>query len=203
MAVDPKKVARELGVRYLLEGSVRRVDDQVRINAQLIDATTSGHVWAERYDGSLADVFALQDQVTQKIVDALAVSLAAREQRTRERAETAVPAAYDAFLKGWEHFQKRTPEQYANALEYFQQAVELDPDYARAHAAIARSIGGAGGRGGIRRLGSATPRMRQQSICELAMAEPYPTRVSSRRTDAIAGSALRRRDCRGWARRRR
>ena len=90
-----------------------------------------------RYDGSLADVFALQDQVTQKIVDALSVSLAAREPQTRERAETAVPAAYDAFLKGWEHFQKRTPEQYANALEYFQQAVELDPDYPRAHAAVA------------------------------------------------------------------
>jgi TolB-like protein/class 3 adenylate cyclase/Flp pilus assembly protein TadD len=137
MAVDPEKVARELGVRYLLEGSVRRVGDQVRINAQLIDATTTGHVWAERYDGSLADVFALQDRVTQKIVDALAVSLTAREPRTRERAETAVPEAYDAFLEGWEHFRMRTPEHYAKALKYFQQAVELDPDYARAHAAIA------------------------------------------------------------------
>jgi TolB-like protein len=137
MAVDPEKVARELGVRYLLEGSVRRVGDQVRINAQLIDATTTGHVWAERYDGSLADVFALQDRVTQRIVDALAVSLTAREQRTRDRAETAVPAAYDALLEGWEHFQMRTPAHYAKALEYFQQAVELDPDYARAHAAIA------------------------------------------------------------------
>jgi hypothetical protein len=109
----------------------------VRINAQLIDATTSGHVWAERYDGSLADVFALQDRVTGRIVDALAVSLTAREQRARERAETAVPEAYDAFLKGWEHAQTRTPEQYVKALEYFQRAVELDPDYARAHAAIA------------------------------------------------------------------
>ena len=115
--VDPQQVARDLGVRYLLEGSVRRVGDEVRINAQLIDATTSGHVWAERYDGSLADVFALQDRVTGRIVDALAISLTAREQRARERAETAVPEAYDAFLKGWEHAQTRTPEQYVKALE--------------------------------------------------------------------------------------
>jgi adenylate cyclase len=107
VAVDPKMVARELGVRYLLEGSVRRVDDQVRINAQLIDATTSGHVWAERYDGSLADVFALQDRVTQKIVGALSINLTLPERRTRDRAETDVPEAYDAFLKGWEHFQIR------------------------------------------------------------------------------------------------
>ena len=75
--------------------------------------------------------------MTQRIVDALAISLTAREQQARERAETAVPEAYDAFLKGWQHAQTRTPEQYAKALEYFQRAVELDPDYARAHAAIA------------------------------------------------------------------
>jgi adenylate cyclase len=127
VAVDPKTVARELGVRYLLEGSVQRVRDQVRINAQLIDATTSGHVWAERYDGTLADVFALQDRVTRRIVDALAVSLTAREQRAREETETDVSEAYDAFLKGWEHFQVRTPEHYGKALVYFQHAVKLDP----------------------------------------------------------------------------
>jgi adenylate cyclase len=135
--VDPEEVAGELGVRYLLEGSVRRVEGQVRINAQLIDATTSGHVWAERYDGSLADVFALQDRVTQSIVDALAVNLTSRERRTQERAETARPEAYDAFLKGLEHYLKRTPAHYVKALEYFERAVALDPDYARAHAAIA------------------------------------------------------------------
>jgi TolB-like protein len=77
--VKVRQVAEELGVRYVLEGSVRRAGDQVRINAQLIDATTGGHLWAERYDGSLADVFALQDSVTQKIVSALAGELAPNE----------------------------------------------------------------------------------------------------------------------------
>ena len=166
VAVDPIMVARDLGVRYLLEGSVRRVDDQVQINAQLIDGTTSGHVWAERYDGSLADVFALQDRVTQKIVGALSINLTLPERRTRDRTETAVPEAYDAFLKGWEHFQIRTPEQYAKALEYFQQAVELDPVYARAHAAIAAVYWRSFRRGGLRCLGLAPTRrkMRRQSI---------------------------------------
>ena len=70
-----RQVAEELGVRYVMEGSVRREGNQVRITAQLIDATTGGHLWAERYDGSLQDIFALQDQVTRKIVSALKISL--------------------------------------------------------------------------------------------------------------------------------
>jgi adenylate cyclase len=174
--VDPQQVASDLGVRYLLEGSVRRVGDQVRINAQLIDMTTGGHVWAERYDGSLSDVFALQDRVTQRIVDALAVSLTAREQQAQERAETAVPEAYDAFLKGWEHAQKRTPEQYAKALEYFQQAVELDPDYARAHAAIASVYWKSWWEGWYATLGMSTSGARDAAAESLrrAMAEPSP-----------------------------
>jgi adenylate cyclase len=73
--IDLRVVARELGVRYLLEGSVRRAGDQVRVNAQLIDATTGGHLWAERYDGTLADVFYLQDRITNKITKALQVAL--------------------------------------------------------------------------------------------------------------------------------
>jgi adenylate cyclase len=172
--VDPQQIARDLGVRYLLEGSVRRVGDQVRINAQLIDATTSGHVWAERYDGSLADVFALQDRVTRRIVDALAVSLTAREQQAQGRAETAVPEAYDAFLKGWEHAQTRTPAQYAKALEYFQQAIELDPDYARAHAAIASVYWKSWWEGWYATLGVHTAGARDAAEDHLgrAMAEP-------------------------------
>jgi TolB-like protein len=78
-AVKVRQVAEELGVRYVLEGSVRRVGDEVRINAQLIDATTGGHLWAERYDGTLADVFDLQDKVTKRIVDALALELTPQE----------------------------------------------------------------------------------------------------------------------------
>jgi len=78
--VKVRQVAEDLGVRYVLEGSVRRVGDKVRINAQLIDATTGGHIWAERYDGNLADVFSLQDRVTSKIVKAMAVELSPSEE---------------------------------------------------------------------------------------------------------------------------
>ena len=133
--VDVKQVSRELGVRYVLEGSVRRAGDQVRINAQLIDATTGGHLWADRYDGSMSDVFALQDKVAGSIVTALALNLTAGENAKPKGTDNA--AAYDAFLKGWEHYRLDTPEQYAKALRFFGEATELDPGYDRAWAAMA------------------------------------------------------------------
>ena len=136
-AVKVGQVAEELGVRYVLEGSVRRSGGQVRINAQLIDATTGGHIWAERYDGSLDDVFALQDNVTRKIVAVLAVQLTAGERERVARKETEVPEAYDAFLQGWQHYLRQNPENFRKAISYFEQAVELDPQYARAYAALA------------------------------------------------------------------
>ena len=136
-SVKIKRVAEDLGVRYVLEGSVRRVGDQVRITAQLIDATTGGHVWAERYDGALADVFDLQDRVTQKIVAALAVKLTAGEKAERDRPETDNPEAYDSFLRGWAHYRRHTPDDFAEAVPYFERAVELDPSYGRAYAALA------------------------------------------------------------------
>ena len=135
--VKPKEVARELGVRYIVEGSVRRAGDQVRINAQLIDTTTAGQVWAERYDGSLTNVFTLQEKVTQKIVAALAVNLSPQSKTRRAQTGTDNPQAYDVFLKGWEHYRLRTPEHYIKAREYFEQAIDLDPGYSRAFAALA------------------------------------------------------------------
>jgi TolB-like protein len=135
--VKVRQVAEDLGVRYVLEGSVRRVGEQVRINAQLIDATTGGHLWAERYDGSLADVFGLQDKVARKIVAVLAVQLTAGEQQRVARKETEVPEAYDAFLQGWQHYLRQNPENFRKAISYFEKAVELDPEYARAYAALA------------------------------------------------------------------
>ena len=98
-----QQVAEELGVRYVLEGSVRRDGDQVRINAQLIDALNGRHLWAERYDGSAGEVFALQDKVIRQIVAALAVNLTGEEPAQVADAETNVPRAYDAFLQGWDH----------------------------------------------------------------------------------------------------
>ena len=135
--VKVRQVAQELGVRYVLEGSVRRAGDQVRVNAQLIDATTAGHVWAERYDGQMDDVFALQDQVTRQIVAALAINLTADDDARQAHKQTDSPAAYDAFLQGWSHYRRYTSNDFATALDYFTRAVEIDPNYARAHAAIA------------------------------------------------------------------
>ena len=113
--VDVKQVARELGVKYVLEGSVRRAGVQVRINAQLIDSGTGGHLWAERYDGALDDVFALQDRITRKIVEALALHLTADEEQRLAARGTDNPEGYDSFLKGWDHYVKRTPEGFAEA----------------------------------------------------------------------------------------
>jgi TolB-like protein/class 3 adenylate cyclase/Flp pilus assembly protein TadD len=137
--VKIRQVAEELGVRYVLEGSVRRADDRVRINTQLIDATTGGHLWAERYDGNIGDVFALQDKITQKIVTALVVKLTPGEQEYVVRKETENTVAYDTLLKGWEHYRRFTPDDFAKALSYFEKAIELDPNYGRAHAALAQT----------------------------------------------------------------
>jgi TolB-like protein/Flp pilus assembly protein TadD len=135
--VKIKQVAEELGVRYVLEGSVRSADNQVRINAQLIDVTTGHHLWAKRYDGYIDNIFALQDKITNKIVSALAVKLTASEQGQVARRGTSNVAAYDAFLKGWEHYRRLTPEDFAKAIPYFEEAIELDTHYGRAHAALA------------------------------------------------------------------
>jgi adenylate cyclase len=135
--VTPKQVSEELGVRYVLEGSVQRAGDQLRINAQLVDALSGGHEWAERFDGSLTDVFALQDKVTGSIADALAVRLTEADQIALNLHETSVPAAYDAFLRGWVHLRRDTPDDYAAAVPYLEEATKLDPDYGRAYAALA------------------------------------------------------------------
>jgi len=135
--VNVDQISRELGVRYVLEGSVRKADDRVRINAQLIDATTGGHLWAERYDGKLGDIFALQDKVTQKIVAALAVKLTPGEEEQITRKGTDNIAAYDAFLQGWQHYRRITRDDLAKAVTYLKKAIELDPNYGRAHAALA------------------------------------------------------------------
>jgi tetratricopeptide (TPR) repeat protein len=135
--VKVRQVAEELGVRYVLEGSVRRVGDEVRINAQLIDATTGGHLWAERYDGTLDDIFDLQDRVTEQIVAALAVSLTGEELAEQARHGTENAQAHDAYLQGWAHYKVLTPEALTQAVPFFEEALRLDPEYAQAHAALA------------------------------------------------------------------
>jgi len=134
-----RQVAEELGVRYVLEGSVRKAGGQVRINTQLIDATTGHHLWADRYDGKLGEIFALQDKINQKIVAALALKLTAGEQEYVVRKETKNIEAYDAFLKGWDHYRRFTPDDFAKACSFFEKALDLDPEYWRAYAALAQT----------------------------------------------------------------
>jgi adenylate cyclase len=136
-AVDLKRVGRELGVRYVLEGSVRKAGNTVRINAQLIDATTGGHLWAERYDEKLDNIFTLQDKITQKIVEALAVKLTI-EERAIPKKETENLETYLIFLKGWQHYRRFTPDAFLEAIPLFEKAIELDPNYWRAYAALAK-----------------------------------------------------------------
>ena len=136
-SVDLRTVARELGVRYVLEGSVRRNGDQIRINAQLIDGSNGGHLWAERFDGTMADVFALQDNVNRKIVAALEINLTAADEQRFDRVETTSPEAYDVLLRGLEIYNTFTIDAIGEARELFKQAATIDPNYARAYANIA------------------------------------------------------------------
>ncbi len=138
--VKVRQIAKELGVRYVLEGSVRRVGDQVRINAQLIDATTGGHLWAERYDGSLADVFSVQDDVTGRIIEALKLQLTPSESRAVDARGTNDSAAYDEFLRGLELLSSRRafePSANRSAKAAFDKAIQIDPEYAMGYAGLA------------------------------------------------------------------
>ena len=140
-SIDLRSIAQDLGVRYLLEGSVRRVGDQIRINAQLVDGSSGGHLWAERFDGTMADVFALQDDVNRKIVSALEISLTAADEKRFDLVETTNPEAYDLLLRGIEEYNRFARETIADARDLFEQAAALDPDYARAYANIALTYG--------------------------------------------------------------
>lgn len=132
-----QQVAQDLGVRYILEGSVRRDGNKVRINAQLIDAVGGHHLWAERYDGELGGVFGLQDKVIEHIVATLAVKLTTTERTATTAAETANLQAYDALLQGWDYLRRDNEKATLKAITLFEKAVELDPDYSRAYASLA------------------------------------------------------------------
>jgi adenylate cyclase len=122
-----------MGVRYVLEGSVRKADSQVRITAQLIDTTTGGHLWSQRYDRPLKDIFALQDEIVQKIVTTLKLQLTLQEQGWIVRKHTDNLEAYDAFLRGMEYFSRTMRETNVQARQMWEKAVALDPQYADAY----------------------------------------------------------------------
>ena len=132
-AVDVKQVGRELGVRYVLEGSVRKAWDRMRITAQLIDAASGAHLWADRFDGALADVFDLQDRVTEGVVTAIAPKLEQAEIVRARRKPTESLDAYDYFLRATESLHLNTQEGTVEALRLFLKAIELDANFAAAH----------------------------------------------------------------------
>ena len=173
--IDPRQVAKELGVRYVLEGSVQRSPDKIRINAQLIDAVTNGHVWAERFDGSPNDVFALQDKVTRGLADALAIRLTKQEEQSLARSETTIPAAYDAFLHGWAYGRRRTPDDLLVAINSFEEAVKLDPAYGRAYAALAWVYHGLKVRGWGHVVKLSNRDVHKKALEYLEQASKYPT----------------------------
>ena len=131
--VDVKQVGRELGVRYVLEGSVRRSGDRVRITGQLIDTATGAHLWADRFDGAIEDIFDLQDQVTSRVLGAIAPKL---QQAEIERAARKAPQSLDAwesFIRGLHLFSQHSNSSTREAIDILDHAVKLDPGYARAH----------------------------------------------------------------------
>jgi len=135
-AVKVQDVGREMGVRYVLEGSVQKADQHVRITAQLIETTTGYHLWSEQYDRPLKDLFALQDEIVQKIVTTLKLQLTLEEQGYVVRKRTDNLAAYDAFLRGVEYHYRLTKEANLQGRQMFEKAVELDPQYAEAYASL-------------------------------------------------------------------
>ena len=130
--VDLTRIGRELGVHYALEGSVRRAGSQVRINAKLADTTSSHYIWADRYDGTSDDIFALQDDITEKIVTALSVQLTSAEEKQRGSEYTTSVEAHDRFLRARVLYRQPGPATNAEALELFDKALTLDPDFALA-----------------------------------------------------------------------
>jgi tetratricopeptide (TPR) repeat protein len=136
--VDAKQIGRELGVRYLLEGSVRKAGNRVRISGRLIDAGSGAHLWADRFDGSLDEVFELQDQIATSVVAAIAPKLEQAEIERAKSKPTENLDAYDHFLRGLASLHRWTGPASDEALRHFYAAIEIDPDYASAYGLAAR-----------------------------------------------------------------
>jgi TolB-like protein/class 3 adenylate cyclase len=157
-AVDVKQVGRELGVRYVLEGSVRKAGGRVRITGQLIDASTGAHLWADRFDGELANIFDLQDQVTSSVIGAIAPKLEQAEIERAKRKPTESLDAYDHYLRGMAAFHQFSKFSNTEALTLFGQASKLDPGFAAAYGMAARCY--------LQRIGFGWATEREHAIAE-------------------------------------
>jgi len=136
-SIKAQQIANDLNVRYILEGSVQRSGNKVRIRAQLIDGKTDHHLWSESYDGLLDDIFELQDKITGNIVSALAVKLTPDERIRISDKGTENILAYETFLKGFEHYSRFTAKNLLKAIEFYQQAIVIDPNFSRAYSGLA------------------------------------------------------------------
>jgi adenylate cyclase len=136
-AVDVKQVGRELGVRYVLEGSMRKAGNRIRVTAQLVETETGKHVWAERYDRDLADIFAVQDEITEAVTIAIAPAIAETEQQRAMRKPPGSLDAWAAYQRGLWHVSKAAPDDNLLAQKSFQQAIDLDPNFSGAYGGLA------------------------------------------------------------------
>ncbi len=136
---DLREIAKQLGVMHIVEGSVQKANDQVRVNVQLINAMTDAHLWAEIYDRKLTDIFAVESDIAKTIADTLQAKLTGSEKISIAKTPTVNPEAYELYLKGRFFWNKRTGADLRKAIEYFNQAIEKDPGYALAYAGLADS----------------------------------------------------------------
>ena len=140
--VNIEKLGQELGVRYVLEGSVQKAAAKVRVNAQLIDAATGFHIWSERYDRDLKDIFTVQDEIVQTIIGKLAVKIDAAERKRVMDKKTENLEAYDYWLRGMEYLRPSKCSGFRKSRQMFEKAIELDPDYASAYVGLGRAYNG-------------------------------------------------------------
>ncbi|MGB8803892.1 MAG: hypothetical protein WCC93_03120, partial [Chthoniobacterales bacterium] len=135
------QIAKQLGVAHILEGSVQKANDQVRVNVQLINAMTDAHLWADTYDRKLTDIFAVESEIAKTIAETLQARLSGSEKSSMAKTPTVNPEAYELYLKGRFFWNKRTGDDLRKSIEYLKQAIAKDPGYALAYAALADSYG--------------------------------------------------------------
>jgi adenylate cyclase len=189
--LDVKQVGRDLGVRYVLEGSLRKANNRVRVSAQLVEAETGKHIWAERYDRDLADIFEVQDDISAAVAIAIAPAVAAVEQQRAMRKPPESLDAWTAYQRGLWHFDKVSADDNALAQKFFQHAINLDPSFAGGYKGLSAAQGNAadfGDRGLREALNSAEALARRAVALDGADAEAH----------SLLATALRRRgDCQG------
>src|SRR5205814_4794860 len=139
-AIDVKQVGRELGVRYVLEGSLRKSGERIRVTGQLVEAETGNHVWAERYDRDLADIFAVQDEISEAVTIAIAPAIADAEVNRALRKPPGNLDAWAAYQRGLWHMSRASADDNAAAETFFQRAIELDPNFAGGYKGLALAV---------------------------------------------------------------